>query len=159
MLINCVISWQCWGLQLVNKEQNHYKKEQQSEFPLSCLIEIQHLFSLQPPTHSRTTTRERCGRQEEKERSYLVSSRNGTLPQNASLAPPPFCLPMSISPLQAQHHRHTLLLHPWLLPWQLFVFQCSLSEKDCLSRSSNHPFHRTNPHVGTHYSNNATVLI
>lgn len=35
-------------------------------------------------------------------------------------APPQISLPTSISPLQP-HTRHTLLLHPWLLPWRLFV--------------------------------------
>ncbi len=66
-----------------------------------------------------------------------------------SLARHSACLPMSISPLEA-HHRHTLLLHPWLLPWQPFVFQRSLSEEDRLSQSSNHPFYRTNTHTHAH---------
>lgn len=44
-------------------------------------------------------------------------------------------------------HRHTLLLHPWLLPWKLFVFWHSFSEEDCVIQSLNSPFTRTSIHT------------
>lgn len=150
-------------MQLVNKEDCQSETKVENEFPLSCLIDIQCLFSFQPFTHFRTTTRQQCGRQEEKESRDLVSSRNGTGPQNVSQAPPPFPLPIAISALEA-HHRHTLLLHPWLLPWQLFVFQHSLAEEESLTQSSNSPFSRTNIRTHTHtlfkqcYRKNIAVL-
>ncbi len=119
---------------------------------------MQRLFCSQPPTRFRSTTRERHRRQKEKRSRDLVSSRNGTGPQNASLAPPPFCLPMSISPLEA-NHRHTLLLHPWLLPWQLFVFPAQSLRGGLSQPIIKKTFYRTNTHACTHYSNSATVLI
>lgn len=65
------------SLLLVNEEEWPHQKEK-SEMGngfLLRLIDIQCLFSLQPPTHSKTTTRERCGRQEEMESSDMVNSR------------------------------------------------------------------------------------
>lgn len=42
---------------------------------------------------------------------------------------------------------HTLLLHPWLLPWWHFVCQHRSSKKGCLRRSRNNLFSKTNRHT------------
>lgn len=143
---------------LVNNED--YQRETERERQKRKMIFLSWTFSVCSPSGLSLTP----GRQQEsdagdrKRRKDLVSSRNGTGPENVSQAPPPFRLPMSISPLEA-HHRHTLLLHPWLLPWQLFVFQRSLSEEDCLSQSSNNPFSRTNVHTHKHTRRSNTVIV
>lgn len=47
------------------RETERERQKRENEFPL---MDIQCLFSFRPLTHSGTATRERCGRQEEKER-------------------------------------------------------------------------------------------
>lgn len=121
------------------------KSERENEFPFSCLIEIQRLFSSQPPTHLRRTTRERCGRQEEKESGDLVSSTNGTGPQNA-IARSPTSLPANVhlatSSTNATDTPSSFTLDCY--HGNSLFSQCSLSEEDRLSQSSNNPFYRTN---------------
>ncbi|MEQ2164535.1 hypothetical protein GOODEAATRI_007692 [Goodea atripinnis] len=58
------------------------RQRQSDIFLLYGLINIQNLFPSQSPTYFKMTTRETCGSQKEKDSGDLVSSRNGTKPQN-----------------------------------------------------------------------------